>query len=90
MRHNQGIKLGMVLHGCMNPLGVSLYQVMLGTLPGVDTGMLYNQTEDIGVIYLANGNPVLGSLTVRRMVSRYIDPLFIVHKRRNPPRGDAA
>ena len=28
-----------------------------GDLQGVDTWMLYNQTGDIGVIYLANGNP---------------------------------
>jgi CubicO group peptidase (beta-lactamase class C family) len=33
-----------------------------GDLPGVDTWMLYNQTEDIGVIYLANGNPYWGVL----------------------------
>lgn len=29
---------------------------------GVDTWMLYSQTEDIGVIYLANGNPYYGNL----------------------------
>lgn len=28
-----------------------------GDIQGVDTWMLYNQTEDLGVIYLANGNP---------------------------------
>jgi CubicO group peptidase (beta-lactamase class C family) len=28
-----------------------------GDLPGVGTYMLYNQTENIGVIYLANGSP---------------------------------
>ncbi len=28
-----------------------------GDLPGADTYMLYNQTEDIGIIYFANGNP---------------------------------
>jgi CubicO group peptidase (beta-lactamase class C family) len=33
-----------------------------GDLPGTDTWMLYNQTEDIGVIYLANGNPSNGFL----------------------------
>jgi CubicO group peptidase (beta-lactamase class C family) len=36
-----------------------------GDLPGVDTWMLYNQTEDIGVIYLANGNPANGFLPLR-------------------------
>jgi CubicO group peptidase (beta-lactamase class C family) len=33
-----------------------------GDLPDVDTWMLYNQTEDIGVIYLANGNPGYSAL----------------------------
>ena len=33
-----------------------------GDLPGADTWMLYNQTEDIGIIYLANGNPYWGVL----------------------------
>ena len=28
-----------------------------GGYPGVNTWMLYNKTKDIGVIYLANGNP---------------------------------
>lgn len=28
-----------------------------GDLPGADTWMLYNKTEDRGIIYLANGNP---------------------------------
>ena len=33
-----------------------------GDLPGADTWMLYNQTQDCGVIYLANGNPGYGFL----------------------------
>jgi CubicO group peptidase (beta-lactamase class C family) len=33
-----------------------------GDLPGVETWMLYNQTEDTGVIVLANGNSGLGIL----------------------------
>jgi len=33
-----------------------------GDFPGVDTWMLYMQTEDIGVIYLVNGNPYYSSL----------------------------
>jgi CubicO group peptidase (beta-lactamase class C family) len=33
-----------------------------GDLPGVETIMLYNQTEHIGVIYLASGNPHYGHL----------------------------
>jgi CubicO group peptidase (beta-lactamase class C family) len=33
-----------------------------GDLPGADTWMLYNQTKDIGVIYLANGNPEYSAL----------------------------
>ena len=36
-----------------------------GDLPGVDTWMLYNQTEDIGVIYLANGNPGYSGLPLK-------------------------
>ncbi|DAC72048.1 MAG TPA: hypothetical protein DSN98_07200 [Thermoplasmata archaeon] len=31
-----------------------------GDIYGSDTWMLYNQTEDLGVIYLANGNPGYG------------------------------
>jgi CubicO group peptidase (beta-lactamase class C family) len=33
-----------------------------GDLEGIETIMLYNQTEHIGVIYLATGNPVYGHL----------------------------
>jgi CubicO group peptidase (beta-lactamase class C family) len=33
-----------------------------GDLPGADTWMEYNQTEDIGVIYFANGNPGFSAL----------------------------
>jgi CubicO group peptidase (beta-lactamase class C family) len=46
-----------------------------GSIPGTDTWMLYNQTENIGVIYLANGNPACGflpfhgSLTVRILLN---------------------
>jgi len=36
-----------------------------GDLPGTDTWMLYNQTEDLGVIYLANGNPANGFLPLK-------------------------
>ncbi len=36
-----------------------------GDLPGTDTWMLYNQTEDLGVIYLANGNPANGYLPLK-------------------------
>ena len=39
-----------------------------GDLPGTDTWMLYNQTEDIGVIYLANGNPTIGFLPFKGIV----------------------
>jgi CubicO group peptidase (beta-lactamase class C family) len=40
-----------------------------GDLPGTDTWMLYNQTEDIGVIYLANGNPYYGLLPLKGLLS---------------------
>ncbi len=33
-----------------------------GDLAGTDTWMLYNQTQDRGIIYLANGNPASGFL----------------------------
>jgi CubicO group peptidase (beta-lactamase class C family) len=33
-----------------------------GDLPGADTWMLYNQTEDLGIIYFASGNPYYGML----------------------------
>ncbi len=36
-----------------------------GDLPGTDTWMLYNQTQDIGIIYFANGNPEYGRLPLR-------------------------
>lgn len=39
-----------------------------GDLPGADTWMLYNQTQNIGVIYLANGNPAYGILPERGMI----------------------
>lgn len=31
-----------------------------GDLPGADTWMLYNKTEDVGIIYLASGNSAYG------------------------------
>lgn len=40
-----------------------------GDLPGADTWMLYNQTEDIGVIYLANGNPGYSALPFKGIFS---------------------
>jgi CubicO group peptidase (beta-lactamase class C family) len=40
-----------------------------GDLPGADTWMLYNRTEDIGVIYLANGNPGYSVLPFRGLFS---------------------
>jgi len=36
-----------------------------GGLPGVETFMYYNQTEDIGVIYLSNGGPMSSRLPFR-------------------------
>jgi len=49
-----------------------------GDLPGGDTWMLYNQTEDIGVIYLANGNPGYGTSPFRGLftVRLILDSLF--------------
>lgn len=38
------------------------YSGHAGDIPGVDTWMLYNQTQNIGVIYLANGNPGYSAL----------------------------
>jgi CubicO group peptidase (beta-lactamase class C family) len=36
-----------------------------GLLPGINTWMYYNQTEDIGVIYLASGSPYYSLLPFR-------------------------
>jgi CubicO group peptidase (beta-lactamase class C family) len=33
-----------------------------GGYPGVNTWMFYNQTEDVGVIFFANGSPQYGTL----------------------------
>jgi len=38
-----------------------------GDLPGTYTWMLYNQTKDIGVIYLVKGNPGYGFLPLREV-----------------------
>jgi CubicO group peptidase (beta-lactamase class C family) len=40
-----------------------------GDLPGADTYMLYNQTEDIGIIYFANGNPYYSLLPFKGLLS---------------------
>jgi CubicO group peptidase (beta-lactamase class C family) len=49
-----------------------------GDLPGADTWMLYNKTEDIGIIYLANGNPYWGVLPFGGLfpVKFILDSLF--------------
>lgn len=54
-----------------------------GSLPGVDTWMLYNQTEDIGVIYLANGNPTIGFLPLRGSLTTRILLNLLFKKPRN-------
>lgn len=36
-----------------------------GDLPGADTWMLYNESQDRGVIYFANGNAAYGSIPLR-------------------------
>jgi CubicO group peptidase (beta-lactamase class C family) len=44
-----------------------------GDLPGTDTWMLYNQTKNIGVIYMANGNPANGFLPLSGLLPvRYL------------------
>ncbi len=44
-----------------------------GDLVGTDTWMLYNQTQDLGVIYLANGNPAYGFLPLSGLLPvRYL------------------
>jgi CubicO group peptidase (beta-lactamase class C family) len=40
-----------------------------GDLPGADTWMLYNQTEDLGIIYFANGNPYYSLLPLKGLLS---------------------
>ena len=39
-----------------------------GDLPGVDTWMLYNETEDLGVIYFANGNATYSLIPLRGFI----------------------
>ena len=39
-----------------------------GDIHGVDTWMLYNQSMDTGVIYLANGNPAYSRLPLRGII----------------------
>ena len=50
-----------------------------GDLMGVDTWMLYNPSEDIGIIYFANGNPayVQGSHIRSIFVKLIIYSLFL-------------
>jgi hypothetical protein len=40
-----------------------------GDLMGVDTWMLYIPSEDIGIIYFANGNPVYGLIPRIRSIA---------------------
>jgi len=48
-----------------------------GGYPGVNTWMLYNKTQDIGVIYLANGSPGYALPFGGWLISRLIlDSLF--------------
>jgi CubicO group peptidase (beta-lactamase class C family) len=50
-----------------------------GDISGVDTWMLFNETEDIGVIYFANGNPGFSLLPFRGLftVQLILYSLFI-------------
>jgi hypothetical protein len=58
-----------------------------GDLPGVDTWMLYNQTEDIGVIYLANGNAEYSNLPLRgQLIVILILYLLFTNKERSEGR----
>jgi CubicO group peptidase (beta-lactamase class C family) len=52
-----------------------------GDLPGTDTWMLYNETQDLGVIYFANGNPAysrvpLGGFIIVQLI---LNSLFTKH-----------
>jgi CubicO group peptidase (beta-lactamase class C family) len=60
MQSDNQLKYGLAwYHQPIRPLPASGHN---GDLLGVDTWMLYNQTKNIGVIYLANGNPYYGGI----------------------------
>jgi CubicO group peptidase (beta-lactamase class C family) len=55
-----------------------------GDIMGVDTWMLYNKTEDIGVIFFANGNPYYGSMpTVGGIATQLILSLLFTKYQNN-------
>jgi len=58
-----------------------------GDLPGIDTWMLYNETKDIGVIYLANGNPDYGVLPFRGTLT-VILILYLLFTKEGTLRGE--
>jgi CubicO group peptidase (beta-lactamase class C family) len=51
-----------------------------GDLPGGDTWMLYNETKNIGVIYLANGNPGYSALPFGGQVPFMLILYFLLTK----------
>ena len=63
------------MHVYLNGISLSGHA---GDLYGIDTWMLYNTTQDIGVIYFANGNPAYSSLPYRGgyVVMWILDLLF--------------
>jgi len=58
-----------------------------GDLPGADTWMLYNQTEDIGVIYLANGNPEYSVLPFKGLFL-FILIMYLLFTKEGTRRGE--
>jgi hypothetical protein len=63
------------MHFSLNGFSISGH---LGATFGVDTWMLYNKTQDIGVIYFANGQPFYSVLPFRGeyLVGWILDLLF--------------
>jgi len=58
-----------------------------GDLPGGDTWMLYNETKNIGVIYLANGNPGYSALPFGGQVP-FMLILYLLFTKEGTHRGD--
>jgi CubicO group peptidase (beta-lactamase class C family) len=59
-----------------------------GDFYGVDTWMLYESSEDIGVIYLANGNPAFFGLLPFGGLFLYKMILYLLFTKEGPLRGE--
>ncbi len=79
----------MVSHGCKTSISSSLSATGHGgDFYGVDTWMLYNSSEDIGVIYLANGNPAFFGLLPFGGLFLYKMILYLLFTKEGTFRGE--